>query len=74
MHYVIHAISNETSPHTLTPWKWVSKAVGHPFTTFECNARRYKTYDSAVRAAEKLLGRPDWAHVGNDWEVYTIGY
>ena len=69
MTYVIHACSVPGSMQ----WLWVSKEVGRPFTAVRDNARRYKTYNGAMRAMENLRANAmHWSQVNAACEVYRI--
>lgn len=69
--WVIHACP---TPGSML-WQWVSKETGMPFTTMKSEARRYKTWESANRALDKLKAtHSQWKNIGNACEVYNINY
>lgn len=54
-------------------WLFVRKGKGAPFTYVAKNARRYKTYESASRAMDKLRANAaHWSLVGNNCEVSKL--
>jgi hypothetical protein len=67
--YVIHGVPTPGS----MMWMWVSKETGSPWTTMKDNARKFKTYEGAVRAMNRLKATArHWANVGSACEVYAI--